>query len=218
MPPSLGRLDMSSSSLLRYLLGCFLAIFPLFSDQVFQDREGKEIRIVPVKSVDAIDLVRGKDILVRGFMEGYSDVPLADLNPEFKSIGDVRRFYARYFDSELEHYRHGELIWVQAFEGERLLGWATFQLETNEKDAAYMNLLVVDPDERGRGVGKHLTFSIRCLCPHVQAINLLIRKINVAGRQFYERIGFSDFEYKGRDNFVDTSLLTGLRWVEKTSD
>lgn len=204
----------------RYLFSFLLVMTPIFSEHAFLDQKGKEIRIVPVTSIEDIDLVRGKDILVRGFMVGYENVPLAELNPAFKSIGDVKRFYERYFDSELEHYQHGELIWVQAFEGTRLLGWATFALEPFEKDAAYMNLLVVDPNEQGRGIGRHLTFSIcsRDLYPHINAINLLIRKVNEGGRKFYERLGFSDFQYTIRDNFVDTSLLTGLRWAEKPSN
>ncbi|HSX26593.1 MAG TPA: GNAT family N-acetyltransferase [Chlamydiales bacterium] len=187
--------------MLSYVLSFLLLVASVFGN----------VRIVPVKSVEDIDLVQGKDVLVRSFMRGYEDVPLVDLSPEFKSIGDVRRFYENYFDSELEHYKHGKLIWVQAFEGEKLLGWATFELETD--GAAYMNLLAVDPGEWKKSVGKQLTFSIQDLYPNVHEIRLLIRKINEGGRKFYERIGFSDFEYS-RENFVDVSLLTGLRWVE----
>ncbi len=199
------------------LFSCLLLVSSLFPDQVFVDREGKEIQIIPVKSVYEIDCVQGRDVLVRGFMQEYEDVPLAELNPEFRSMGDVRRFYERYFDSELEHYRNGELIWVQAFEKDRLLGWATFEIEPGGNRSAYMNLLVVDPNEWHRGIGKHLTFSILSseLRPEVREIRLLIRKLNERGRQFYEKIGFSDFKYERQDNFVDTSLLTGLRWIKR---
>jgi ribosomal protein S18 acetylase RimI-like enzyme len=187
---------------------------PVFSDPVFMDSEEREIRIAAVKSVDEIDLVRGKDILVRAFMTGYRDVPLVELNPAFQSTDDMRCFYESYFDSELAHFQQGKLIWVQAFDRERLVGWATFELEKQEKHAVYMNLLVVDPDEQRRGIGKHLTFSIRShdLYPETQFIDLLIRKVNESGRRFYEKIGFFDFQHSVQDNFVDQSLLTGLRW------
>ncbi len=198
------------------LCSLLLATVPVFSDQIFTDSLGREIRVVPVKSPDEIDLIQGKDVLVRGFMTVYEEVPLFELNPEFKSTGDVRRFYENYFDSEWEHYKHGELIWVQAFEGERLLGWATFQMEEDKENAAYMNLLVVDPKEQGRGIGKYLTFSIcsEDLYPQTKEISVLLRKINKTGRKFYENIGFTDFDYDRQDNFVDTSLLTGLRWTK----
>ncbi len=185
--------------MIRFLF--LFAMTSLFSNQV---------RIEWAQSADEIDLVQGKRVLVRGFMAGYEDVPLIELNPEFQSTGDVRRFYERYFDSELEHYKRGELLWVQAFEGDRLLGWATFELESEE--SAYMNLLVVDPDGQGRGIGKQLTFSILSLHPELREIRLLLRKVNESGRKFYERIGFTEFEYDREDNFVDVSLLTGLQW------
>ncbi len=199
-------------SFLYGLLSFLFMVTQIFSDHTWIDQEGREIRIVTARSIDAIDLTQGKDVLVRGFMLGYEDVPLTDLNPAFRSIGDVRRFYEDYFDSELEHYKHGELIWIQAFEGDRLLGWATFQEE--DRDALYMNLLVVAPEGQGRGVGKQLTFSILSpdLYPETKEIRLLVRKVNESGRQFYENIGFSPFDYNRPDNFVDLSLLTGLRW------
>ncbi len=203
-------------SVFSYLVAFLFMISSTFADQIFLDREGREIRIAPVKSIDEIDLARGKEILVSAFMKGYEDVPLVLLDPEFQSIGDVRRFYERYFDSELEHFKHGELIWVQAFEGEKLLGWATFEIETN--DSAYMDLLAVDPAEQRRGIGQHLTFSIRSpdLFPNIQTISLFIRKVNANGRKFYEGMGFSDFQSDRKDNFVDLSLLTGMKWFYNT--
>lgn len=195
-----------------FILSLSFAIAPVFSDQLLLDREGKEVRIVPVKSADEIDYDQSKDLLVRSFLRGYEDVPLVELNPDFRSIGDMRRFYEGYFDSELEHYSHGGLVWIQAFQEEKLVGWATFELE--KIDAAYMNLLIVDPDAQGRGIGKHLTFSIRSLYPEVQDINLLIRKVNIEGWRFYQKIGFKNSEYK-RENFIDTSLLSGMSWSIK---
>jgi ribosomal protein S18 acetylase RimI-like enzyme len=202
----------------------FMMIFsthiPLGADEALMNSGGKEISIQRVFSAEEIDLPQAKKILVQAFMSAYEEVPLTELNPEFKCIADVRRFYEHYFESELGHFKAGELIWLQAFEGQKLVGWATFELEKGEDHAIYMNLLAVDPAHQGKGVGKQLTFSIRRedLLPHIREIRLLLRNVNEKGRQFYEKIGFSDFHYKRNDNFVDMSLLTGLRWVAKEDD
>lgn len=192
----------------------FLCIFPsIFCDQLFINNNGDVIRIHVVNSREDIDLVRSQEILVKAFMDAYEDVPLVDLSPDFKSIGDVRRFYENYFEFEFHHFNQGGIYWVQAFLNEKLVGWATFELEPHEENAAYMNLLIVDPECQKRGVGKHLVFSICSneLFPNISAINLLIRKVNTQGYQFYYNLGFFDFDYH-RDNFVDTSVLSGLRW------
>ncbi|MGE0670230.1 MAG: GNAT family N-acetyltransferase [Parachlamydiales bacterium] len=196
-----------------FLLSTFFISVSLFGDQVFQEKNQNEIRIVVVNSVKDIDLEKSQDILVRSFMDAYEDVPLSELSHEFKSTGDVRRFYENYFKEELEHFKEGHLFWVQAFLNDKIVGWATFELEPLEANAAYMNLLVVAPEHQGKGIGRHLTFSIcsEDLFPDTKAINLLIRKINLEGYNFYYRLGFFEFDYH-RDNFVDTSLLTGLRW------
>jgi ribosomal protein S18 acetylase RimI-like enzyme len=172
-----------------------------------------EIRITQARSISDIDLKKSEEILVKSFMHAYEDVPLTELNPTFKSTGDVRRFYQNYFQEEFGHFKEGHLIWTQAFIDDTLVGWATFELEPMEATGAYMNLLVVDPKYQKMGVGKELTFSIcsENLFPNIDAINLLIRKVNREGYNFYYKIGFFDFAYK-RDNFVDPALLTGLRW------
>ena len=199
-----------------FLFSVFFIATNLFGDQVFKDASQNEIRISVAQSTQDIDLDRARDILVSSFMDGYEDVPLVELNPEFKSIGDVRRFYEDYFKEELSHFEEGHLFWIQAFLNNKLVGWATFELEPLEKDAAYMNLLIVDPEYQRMGFGKRLTFSICSeeLFPNIKAINLLIRKINLEGYNFYYKIGFFECDYH-RDNFVDPSLLTGLRWEKR---
>ncbi len=185
----------------------------LFGDQFFFDKQGEVVRIAIAKTGEEVVTGAGKEILVASFMTAYEDVPLMDLNPDFKSTGDVRRFYQNYFESEFAHFQKGSLIWVQAFMGEKLVGWATFELEENNQ--AYMNLLAVDPSYQKRGIGKELVFSICSeeLFPNTEAINVLLRKVNLTGRYFYESIGFEDApDYESKDNFVDNSLLLPIRW------
>lgn len=191
----------------------FFVSASLYSDQIYTDASGNELRIAVVKNWEDIQLEKSQDILVKSFMTAYEDIPLVQLSPQFSSTGDVRRFYKNYFREELEHYKNGHLYWVEAFYNNELVGWATFELEPREENAAYMNLLVVDPSYQHKSIGRHLTFSICSddLFPHVTAINLLIRKVNTEGYKFYYKIGFFNYDYQ-RDNFVDTSLLTGLRW------
>lgn len=186
----------------------------LRADQLYRDDSGNEIRIHVVSSWSDVDCKRSQEILVKSFMDGYKDVPLVDLNPLFRSIGDVQRFYEAYFDSEFGHFKEGHLIWTEAYVNDTLAGWATFEQEKHEQDAAYMNLLTVDPQYQRMGLGRYLTFSICSdeLYPNTQAINLLVRKVNENGYKFYYKIGFFDYDYTREDNFVDTSLLLGLRW------
>jgi len=204
----------SGGSLMKLFILLWLWIVaPLFSDQLFLDKKGESVRIAVARTPAEISVNEGKRILVTSFMEAYEDVPLVELNPNFKSIGDVRRFYRDYFDSEFAHFQNGSLIWVQAFIEEKLIGWATFMLEEN--DHVYMNLLAIDPFYQNRGIGKHLVFSICSeeLFPHIEAINVLLRKVNLQGQLFYEHIGFRDApDYLSKDNFVDNSLLTPIRW------
>lgn len=196
-----------------FIFLCLWIVTPLFSDQVFLDRKGERVRIAVARTPAEIAVDEGKRILISSFMEAYEDVPLIELNPNFRSTGDVRRFYQNYFESEFAHFKNGSLIWVQAFIEEKLIGWATFMLEENNH--AYMNLLVVDPLYQNRGIGKHLVFSICSeeLFPHIEAINVLLRKVNLQGLHFYEHIGFRDApDYVSKDNFVDNCLLVPIRW------
>ena len=203
------------NSLSSFLIFCSLLIAEsLIGDQIFKDKNQNDIRIHVVQSFEEMNQERSQEILVKSFMDVYEDVPLIELNPAFQSIGDVRRFYENYFKEELEHFKDGHLIWVQAFFNDQLVGWATFELESSEPNAAYMNILTVHPDDQGKGIGRYLTFSICSeeLFPMIEAINVLIRKINVKSYNFYYHLGFFDSNYQRQDNFVDNSLLTGIRW------
>lgn len=209
---------MSKSQSYRYWASIFnlwlaqmILVQSVFSEHRVISTSGELMRISVVKSIADMDLAASKKILVDSFMHAYENVPLTELNPEFKSTGDVRRFYEQYFEEELNHFKHGEVIWVQAFADEKLAGWGTFELEPNQHDAAYMNLLVVAPEYQQKGIGKLLVFSICSeeLYPHITTLNLLIRKVNIGGSAFYHKLGFVDSDYT-RGNFVDPKLLTGL--------
>jgi ribosomal protein S18 acetylase RimI-like enzyme len=198
-----------------FIIFLFISVLS-FGDQIVIGKDGRLIRIAVVRSIEDINFKEGQDLLVRSFMHAYEDVPLEELNKNFRSTGDVRRFYQGYFKEELSHFEHGDLYWTQAFIEDNLVGFATFELEPGESDASYMNLLAVHPDFQGVGIGKALTFSIcsRELFPNVNIIRLLIRKINIEGERFYKKIGFTECNYT-RDNFVDPALLTGLSWEKK---
>lgn len=195
-----------------FLFAISLNLFSLFA---LQADSCQSILLHVVKAPQEIDIPKSQAILVKSFMHGYEDVPLKELNPAFESIGDVRRFYEAYFFEEFERFAHGEVFWVEAYVNDTLAGWATFELEQEEENTAYMNLLTVAPKFQGMGVGRHLTFSVLSdeLYPNTQAINLLIRKVNQSGYDFYYKIGFFDYDYQRKDNFVDINLLSGLRWV-----
>lgn len=164
----------------------------------------QDFRISRAFTTDDIDLDQAKQILVDSFVEQYKDVPLPELNPAFQSRADVTCFYEMYFESELQHFKHGELVWMQAFIDDHLVGWATFEIENDE---AYMNLVAIAPAHQRKGIGKALTFSTNAC-----KINLLLRNVNIGGRKFYEAIGFHKSDFVKPGNYVDNSLLTGFSY------
>ena len=188
----------------------------LFCDQFFIDKMGETVRLAIAKTPAEIPTKEAQQTLVASFLTAYENVPLAELNPDFKSSEDVRRFYQDYFESEFAHFQNGSLIWVQAFIGKQLVGWATFELE--DKNQAYLNLLAVDPSYQKRGIGKHLVFFLcsETSFPLIETIHVLLRKINLQGRRFYESIGFRDApNYQRKDDFVDNDLLIPICWQIK---
>lgn len=184
-----------------------------YGDLFYTLANGSELRILMVEDPSEIPQLRTRDILVSSFMTTYEDVPLIDLSPDFKSTGDVRRFYYSYFSSEYHHFIEGKLIWLQAFINDELVGFATYEFES--PTIAYMNLIAVAPEHQMKGIGKHLVFSILSYYPAVEEITLLIRKVNTQGLLFYTRLGFEKFNSPRDNNFVDMSLLEGLHWQAK---
>lgn len=198
----------------KYLCLFFVLVQSIvFGDFYYTLKSGEELRITLVKSPEEIPQECARNILVSSFMTAYEDVPLSVLNPDFKSTGDVRRFYQQYYKEEYEHFEHGGLTWILAFIDNELVGWATFEFENDS--TAYMNLLTIDPTHMKKGVGKQLTFSILSYFPEIKEITLLIRKVNVEGMKFYQSIGFEVYPTARTGNFVDLSLLDGMHWVQK---
>lgn len=141
-----------------------------------------------------IDTTAASLVLVESFIGEYQQYLTA------QEIGDgltswregeksVQKYYEDYFKSELAEFTHKKLdYWVEAKVEGKLVGWATFEREEKEKDAVYMNLLVVAPEHQKQGVGALLVHSLLHLheIPDLSAIHLLLRTKNKGGRAFIQ--------------------------------
>ena len=174
-----------------------------------------------VKSSRDINKEEASTVLVESFIGEYEKY----LSPY--EIGDgltswrdgeksVQKYYEDYFKIELEEFSHGKVdYWIQASIDGKLVGWATFQREKSDKNSVYMNLLIVHPKYQGKGIGEKLVNSLVYFreIPDLNAINLLLRRKNKGGREFYLNLGFTpNSEYQRNDNFVDRNLLEGFTW------
>lgn len=162
-----------------------------------------------------------RSILVDSFIGEYSQyLKPQDISKELTLWrgGDhsVQQYYETYFAVEFDKYTAKKFeFWVCAYIDNQLVGWATFDREHDDRNAVYMDLLIVDPAHQRKGIGEQLVKSLLNLgaIPELSAVHLLLRKKNEGGRKFYQKIGFfDDPDYQRADNFVDLNLLVPLTW------
>ena len=174
-----------------------------------------------VKNAKQINQEASRSILVESFIgeyEKYLSPQEIDDNLTSWRDGDksVQKYYEDYFVTELDDFSHGNLhYWVEAYIDGALVGWVTFQREKSEKNAVYMNLLIVHPAHQKKGIGEQLVKSLITLqeIPNLSAIHLLLIRKNLGGKIFYPKIGFSkNPKYNREDNFVNIKLLEGWTW------
>lgn len=177
-----------------------------------------------INNPNEIDKEASCEILVKSFMDEYRkyltpaqiDTSLTSWTGGSKS---VEAYYKKYFQDELHHFQSGNLdFWIEAKIGSKLVGWATFEWEKSKDplklDSLYMNLLIVHPDFQRLSIGTQLVQSMMRMgiIQDLDAIHLLLRKRNMAGRAFYTELGFKPNPNYHRDNYVDLSLLEALTW------
>lgn len=165
-----------------------------------------------------IDKQAACQVLCKSFVEEYKKyLHPCEIDEKLKCWwvidGDysVEQYYIYYFKQEVDDFMQNKLYWIQAVANNRLLGWATYDKLSNDADSHYMNLLIVDPEFQKQGIGKELVLSVIKfkLIPTAKKINLLLRRKNRVGKDFYSCIGFKANPNFTRHNFVDTTLLEG---------
>lgn len=161
-------------------------------------------------------------ILVESFIHEYKQyLDPSDIGPELDSWDggehSVEEYYKNYFRKELAKFEKGDIeFWVEAHLDGELVGWATFKKESSTPNQLYMDLLIVSPAHQRKGIGRALVTSLLDLgqVPNLEAINLLLRSKNKAGRSFYTALGFKkNPSYQGDENYVDRELLEPLTWL-----
>lgn len=158
-------------------------------------------------------------VLSNGFIDEYlvqQRLSPNQLGSDLQTKEDVERFYKNYFEEEKEKFSDGVIhFWVEAFVDNELVGWATFRREGSDSNAVYMELLVVSPEYKGKGIGSQLVFSLIHLneIPDLHAINLELRILNAGGRVFYEKLEFyKNPGYVSGPNAVESHLLEVYTW------
>ena len=174
-----------------------------------------------IGSASEIDKDACRSILVNSFIGEYSQyLTPQDISKTSTSWrggnNSVQQYYEKYFAVEFDKYSANKFeFWVCAYVDNQLVGWATFEREHDDKNAVYMDLLIVDPAYQHKGIGEQLVKSLLNLgaIPELSAVHLLLRKANSGGRIFYQKLGFyDDQDYHRTDNFVDLDMLVPLTW------
>jgi ribosomal-protein-alanine N-acetyltransferase len=101
--------------------------------------------------------------------------------------------------------RRRDALVVVARDAERTI--AGFAIMRYGDDDAHLDLLGVCPDHRGRGLGRELVEWLEkpALVAGIRSIRLEVRESNVAGRRFYEHLGYRLLQrlpgyYQGRES------------------
>lgn len=182
-----------------------------FADLTVQDRDGHEVKLV-IASTDAL-LEKDREVFVSAFSNNYQDVPIQNLNPEFKTQGDVDKWLNDYFDEEEKLLRAEQIFYVRAYQDGKLIGWASFEKGKAKDSAAYVRHMAISPDYQRKGIGKQLLFSIKNdndLLPNTQRIYLITRRLNTRAISFYEKHGFRESHYMRVG--LDSSRYVGFEW------
>lgn len=220
-----------SSKLYLLLIFPWLLISNFAQAQHVFSVKGSQDKICKIKLVTtplAINQAAATHVLVESFVNEYQKPYLhltpADIDSKLTSWrgkqDSVQTYYENYFTAEFNDYKNGHLhYWLEAKIDGKLVGWATFQNETTDPRALYMNLLVVLPEHQNQGIGQQLVFAPLHLkeFPKIEKIHLLLRQKNTGGKVFYQKLGFfKNPTYQRADNFVDMKLLEPWTWHRPT--
>lgn len=183
---------------LHFLFLFTICFFPYVNgDQLHIDANNNVIKITVAWSRADIEIEKSKNILLNSFLKAYENIPLQQLDAEFKSRKDLKNYYLNIFKERIQAFDAGYILWVQAYVNDELAGWATFELDLLEENSGYMDILVISPQYQKMGLGKCLTFSIcsNDLYPDLNAITLFVRKNNLNAILFYKNLGFFETKY-----------------------
>ncbi len=176
-----------------------------------------------IKDSGKVELPKVKTLVVTSFIDNYQSrhnkLQPQDIHPTLTNWygnNSVQAFYEQYVTAKFKQFQAGIInYWIQATIANELVGIATFQNETNDQNAVYMNLLAVAPDYNNLNLGKNLVFAITKLAQNrnIRTITSYIRNINTLGQKFYSNLGFKlNPDYNRDDIFVTKDLISAWSW------
>ena len=146
-----------------------------------------------------------EDVYIEAFTEAYKGIPR-----EILRIPNLENFLSEEFEEEaslLDETAH-TICWITAYEGEKLVGMASFDL-TNFPEEVFLRKVFVAPNYQRKGIGKALVFSILTKYPQTKKIFTITRMLNEKSLLFFKSIGFSHCRYlkEGFFSSQHTSLV-----------
>lgn len=177
----------------------------------FKNKNGQNVRLVIARH--DTDLKSTRDMYVKSFYHNYRNIPIADLNPQFKTIADVENWFGSSFDEEQNLLNKNKIILVQAILNNEVIGMVSFEKLPFENNAVSLRNIAISADHQRTGLGKYLVFSIINIASEITTIFVIVNHLNQIAVKFYENIGFCESKHT-REGY-DSAKYIGLEWHKK---
>lgn len=106
-------------------------------------------------------------------------------NDKFFSEEDFKRLYEKWLDKNINESHQHVLVYV---ENDTIAGFVSYETQAKE---AFINLIAVDPNFQGKGIGKKLMREVENKLSLSSALIVPTQKTNKSAVIFYEHNGFT---------------------------
>ena len=171
---------------------------------VFNLQATKDHRKFPVKNQDKICL---DDIKFRWAGEKTVEKARDTFISSYKGLykGQSQKRYSSWWNSfkkdYIKHFKKNkrDIFFLTANLKDKIVGFVVFILPKSSKNA-YLDLLIVEPEFQGFGLGRKLLFSIKERFRRVKKIFLLVDRNNKKAKRIYKHLGFVEYNNPKEDD------------------